>query len=43
MIEIIMNGNYVGITTILSKIVKGFLQTITNEEQEHKYNLISDY
>jgi hypothetical protein len=30
--EIIMNGNYVGITTVLSKIIRSILETLTKNE-----------
>jgi len=41
--EIIMNGNYIGITTILSKIIRSFLEFSTKNEQEIRQNLTAEY
>jgi hypothetical protein len=34
--EIIMNGNYVGVTAILSKIIRSFLEALTKDDQEQR-------
>jgi hypothetical protein len=32
--EIIINGNYLGLTNVLSKIIRSFLESLTKNEQE---------
>jgi hypothetical protein len=32
--DIIINGNYLGLTTVLSKFIRSFLGTLTKNEQE---------
>jgi hypothetical protein len=41
--EIITNGNYIGITTILSKIIRSFLESLTKNEQEIRQSLTAEY